>query len=93
VFIQTRTDDSQALFSMSFFHFAPGADGGLEKWTVSPEFWRYWAVTIPVTVVTVGAWFLFQRWHSQSKDSAIGYQDGAAIMSRKRGPKVDSDPV
>lgn len=78
---------------MSFFHFAPGAEGGLEQWTVSPEFWMYWAVTIPVTVVTVGMWLLFQRWHSRSRDSAIEDQDSAASTSHKRGLKADSDPV
>lgn len=93
VFSQARTDDSQALFSMSFFHFAPGDDGGLEQWTVSPEFWMYWAVTIPVTALTVGMWLLFQRWQSRSTESGTYAPGAVAVTSHGRDPKGDPDLV
>lgn len=48
---------------MSFFHHFPGAGDQAEQWTVSPKFWLYWVVTIPVTLLTIGSWLLFTRKH------------------------------
>ncbi|KAL7919731.1 hypothetical protein ACQKWADRAFT_300623 [Trichoderma austrokoningii] len=42
-----------ALFSTSFFNY----DAPTKTWGFSHEFWIYWAVTIPVTVVTIFLWF------------------------------------
>jgi cytochrome c-type biogenesis protein CcmH/NrfF len=28
---------------------------------VSPDFWLYWAVTIPVTLLIVGLWLFWER--------------------------------
>ncbi|KAF2489984.1 hypothetical protein BU16DRAFT_447140, partial [Lophium mytilinum] len=44
-----------AVFSMSFFNFNP--QNG--KWTLSSKFWVYWAVTIPVTLLTILLWSLW----------------------------------
>lgn len=78
---------------MSFFHFTPSADGGLEQWTVSPEFWMYWAVTIPVTVLTVGMWLLLQRWQPRSIYSAIRNLGAPAITFHDRDSKGGHDIV
>ncbi|KAK4448451.1 hypothetical protein QBC34DRAFT_407440 [Podospora aff. communis PSN243] len=45
-----------ALFSMSFFDFDP--DMG---WSVSANIWIYFAIAVPVTAITVSAWFFWQR--------------------------------
>lgn len=42
-----------ALFSTSFFNY--DAPAGI--WGLSDKFWIYWAVTIPVTALTVFLWF------------------------------------
>jgi hypothetical protein len=89
----TCADDPQALFSMSFFHFAPGAEGEAEQWTVSPQFWLYWVVTIPATALTVCIWFLFQRRHSPGTDSAARSLDSVVVDSQGRGCKTKSDTV
>jgi hypothetical protein len=47
---------------MSFFNFSPGDEVQPQKWTVSDEIWIYWAVTIPLTVVMVISWLMWQRW-------------------------------
>jgi hypothetical protein len=86
-------DDQQALFSMSFFHFIPSADGGSEQWTVSPKFWMYWVVTIPVTALTVGIWFLFQRWHSPGIESAARPLGSVKVNFQGRGRKAKTDTV
>ncbi|KAK3333868.1 hypothetical protein B0T19DRAFT_344658, partial [Cercophora scortea] len=41
-----------AIFSMSFFNY----DASSALWLVSPDFWRYWAVAVPVTVCTALLW-------------------------------------
>ena len=87
----TCANNRQALFSMSFFHFTPSADGGSEQWTVSPKFWMYWAVTIPVTALTVGIWFVFQRWHSSDMGSVAKSHDNSAVDIRDQGQKAKLD--
>jgi len=59
------TDATQAIFSMSFFHYVPSAGGQEERWAVSPKLWVYWAVAIPLTIATVIAWYLWQNWSSR----------------------------
>lgn len=45
-----------SVFSMTFFNFQdPGQD------QVSDSFWIYWAVTIPVTILIVGVWWVWER--------------------------------
>ncbi|RDW82808.1 hypothetical protein BP6252_03920 [Coleophoma cylindrospora] len=44
-----------ALFSTAFFNFAPAENG-----VVSSKFWIYWAVTVPVTLVTFATWYRWQ---------------------------------
>ncbi|GAB7336821.1 hypothetical protein MBLNU13_g11327t1 [Cladosporium sp. NU13] len=80
-----------ALFSMSFFHFAPSADGGSEQWTVSPKFWMYWVVTIPVTALTIGIWFVVQRRHSSDIGSVANSHDISMVDTRGQRQKAKSD--
>ena len=44
-----------AVFSTTFFDF--GMDS--QSWGVSQEFWIYWAVTVPVTLVCLGVWYIW----------------------------------
>ncbi|KAK0510540.1 hypothetical protein JMJ35_006972 [Cladonia borealis] len=41
-----------ALFSTSFFNFHPGPG----KKIVSPDFWVFWVVTAPITIIFVACW-------------------------------------
>lgn len=41
---------------MTFFNFQNG-----EGPSVSEQFWIYWAVTIPVTVIIVGVWYVWEK--------------------------------
>ncbi|KZL83830.1 hypothetical protein CI238_09876 [Colletotrichum incanum] len=45
-----------SVFSMTFFDFGNGADP-----VISKELWVYFAITIPLTIVIVGGWILFDR--------------------------------
>jgi hypothetical protein len=61
---------------MSFFHFASGGnDDGEERWTVSPNFWIYWAVTIPVTALTIGVWVLYQRVYNSRGGPVVEFEN------------------
>ncbi|KAI0096404.1 hypothetical protein GGR51DRAFT_31027 [Nemania sp. FL0031] len=43
-----------AIFSMSFFSYS--TDSG---WAVSDKFWLYWAFAVPITALTVIAWYYY----------------------------------
>ncbi|KAL4885815.1 hypothetical protein BJY04DRAFT_117977 [Aspergillus karnatakaensis] len=49
------------LFGTNFFSFQ--ADPG-NTWLTADEFWIYWAVTIPLTMATMGVWAI---WHWREK--------------------------
>ena len=51
----------QSVFSMSFFNFSPSSDGRHGKWFVSDSFWLYWAVSFPLTLVTIASWLSWQK--------------------------------
>ncbi|KAI1847988.1 hypothetical protein JX266_006101 [Neoarthrinium moseri] len=44
-----------AVFSMSFFNY----DSITGDWQVSDKFWLYWAVAIPVTIMTMLCWYIW----------------------------------
>jgi hypothetical protein len=47
-----ESDTSKSLFSMSFFY---------REGAVAPSFWMYWAVTIPLTLIILVAWWFWCR--------------------------------
>lgn len=58
-----------AIFSTSFFNY----DGGSEEWSVSEKFWLYWAVAIPITVITSVLWYW---WPRIFRPNLVGDEDG-----------------
>jgi Mg2+ and Co2+ transporter CorA len=44
------------LFGMNFFDFSAESDH--QSWKVSNKLWIYWAITLPLTLVTVLVWVL-----------------------------------
>ena len=51
-------------FSTGFFQFRPD-DGNHVNITVSPQWWLYLVVTLPLTVVVLGAWNVWLRWKEE----------------------------
>jgi hypothetical protein len=49
---------------MNLFVFETGPGAGFR---VSPRFWIFVVVTIPLTTITLGAWFLIARRRRQKK--------------------------
>ncbi|KAK2799695.1 hypothetical protein FQN50_008395 [Emmonsiellopsis sp. PD_5] len=48
------------IFGMNFFDFA--VENGKQSFTVSKRFWLFWAVAIPITMVVIGLWALWNYW-------------------------------
>lgn len=73
-----------SVFSMTFFNFQ---DAGPQ---VSPQFWIYWVVTIPVTVIIVAFWYVWEkkreaRYAFEDSDLEKGSEDmERAIMAMMR---------
>lgn len=68
----------QAVFSMSFFNWAPGEGQHL----VSPYVWVYFVVTAVCTLVTMGLWIFYNRSRSlRSKARAGDLEDGPFCMT------------
>lgn len=52
---------SQAVFSMSFFNYAPAQGTEAARWSVSEKFWIYWVLAVPLTCLTIAIWFWQQK--------------------------------
>ncbi|KAL3299032.1 Protein kinase [Colletotrichum asianum] len=53
-----------SIFSMTFFDFQEGS-------SLSPKIWIYFAFTIPLTVLVVLGWFLWEHNRKQPKESDL----------------------
>ncbi|KAK1452913.1 hypothetical protein CCUS01_01930 [Colletotrichum cuscutae] len=84
----------QTIFSMSFFNWqassSSGDDGGAEP-TVVPQFWIYWAVSLPFTIaIVIGwrVWWHFQKAYYETKfltpEEHVVYEDRSRERSRDR---------
>ncbi|RFU33233.1 hypothetical protein B7463_g3112, partial [Scytalidium lignicola] len=75
-----------SVFSMTFFNFQDGAS------TVSTQFWIYWAITVPLTMLIVGAWYVYEKkrerkYDKEDRDLEQGSEDmerEIMAMMRKR---------
>ena len=68
-----------SVFSMTFFNFQnPGP-------SVSDQFWIYWAVTIPVTILIVAIWYVWEkrrekRYDKEDTDLEKGSEDMEKVI-------------
>jgi len=53
------------LLAMPFFSVLTDSETGAERWSVSNKFWIYWAITAPITIITVSSWLVWQFWESK----------------------------
>lgn len=75
-----------SVFSMTFFNFQDGAA------TVSNQFWIYWVITIPLTIMIVAAWYVYEKkrerkYDKEDEDLEKGSEDmerEIMVMMRKR---------
>ncbi|KAK1716670.1 uncharacterized protein BDZ83DRAFT_587293 [Colletotrichum acutatum] len=89
------------IFSMSFFNWqassSSGDDGGAEP-TVVPQFWIYWAVSLPLTIaIVIGwrVWWHFQKAYYETKflrpEKHQDYEDKSRSKSRDRSREMSRD--
>ena len=77
--VQEKADDPrQTIFGMNLFSF----DTETSRVRVAGDFWIYVAICVPLTVFTVGYWFLQSRSRS-SKNKRIGQNLELALRAEK----------
>ena len=54
----TDLHHSQSIFGMNLFTFGTSQESGFQ---ISPRFWIFEAISVPLTIVTIGAWSLTVR--------------------------------
>jgi hypothetical protein len=69
-----------SVFSMTFFNFQ-NSDGP----SLSKEFWIYWAFTIPITVVIVAIWYVWEKrreakYNKEDTDLEKGSEDMEKVI-------------
>ncbi|KAH8595940.1 hypothetical protein B0O99DRAFT_594231 [Bisporella sp. PMI_857] len=70
-----------SVFSMTFFNFQADNPGP----QLSDKFWIYWAVTLPLTILFVGVWYVWEkkreaRYEMEDKDLEKGSEDMEKII-------------
>lgn len=78
-----------ALFSMSFFNI----DENTGDWTMSSRFWIYWAIAVPVTLLTAVVWYMYQiikpqQWIGEEEQARNRLKDWP---KRQGEPRMDVD--
>lgn len=62
----------QTLLSMDMFKWQfPGSDAAAGINRASPDFWIYWAVTIPLTIVTISGWAIWWKFEKYRFDRDV----------------------
>lgn len=70
------------LFSIGMFDWGGADSGTASSLTVSPSMWIYWAITVPLTIVTFVIWvFWSKRENHKSSKRLMIYRTKAPIES------------
>ncbi|OQV07128.1 hypothetical protein CLAIMM_11606 [Cladophialophora immunda] len=62
-----------SLFSMSMFDWLPSEGNGSGSPRVSADFYIYWCITIPLTLLVMAGWYLWYRRADQAWKKETGY--------------------
>lgn len=77
-----------ALFSSNMFKWGDADSGESSSLTVSPSMWIYWAITVPLTVLTFLLWvFWFRRENHKSSKRLTIYRTKPPIESESATAK------
>lgn len=76
----------QTLFSMSMFDWQAssnnGDGGGADSSvTLSSNFWIFWAVSIPLTFIVLGSWYIWWQMESSVYETKYRDAEGARVTS------------
>lgn len=53
--------------------------------SVSPDFWIYWAATVPMTIITLAGWAIWWKFEEYRLDRDLKLGTQGAPMPRRRG--------
>lgn len=53
--------------------------------SVSPDFWIYWAVTVPMTIITLAGWAIWWKFEEYRFDRDLRLGTQGALKPRRRG--------
>lgn len=82
------------LFSINMFKWGGADSGETSSLTVSPSMWIYWAITVPLTVVTFLLWvFWFRRENLKSSKRLTIYRTKPPIEYESAAAKRISNLV
>ncbi|OAP63539.1 hypothetical protein AYL99_02766 [Fonsecaea erecta] len=62
-----------SLFSMSMFNWLPSEGGGGGPPRVSANFYIYWCITVPLTLLVMAGWYLWYRRADRAWQKETGY--------------------
>ncbi|KAK2780701.1 hypothetical protein FQN52_002120 [Onygenales sp. PD_12] len=77
------------IFGMNFFDFA--VEDGKQSFTVSKRFWLFWAVAIPITVVVIGLWAVWNYWFWIKKRTKPFWKKFDRRQSQNGRPRTQSN--
>ena len=83
------------LFSMTMFDWYPETDDASsspQETSVSSKFWLFWAISIPLTVLTMSGWFLWfkyadSKWNKELSKASDNEEDDPFYQPRKN-PRI-----
>lgn len=82
------------LFSIDMFDWGDAKSGDSSSLTVSPSMWIYWAITAPLTIVTLLVWMLWSRRENhKSSERLMIYRTKAPIESSSAVATKVSCPI
>ena len=81
------SNSMQALFSTGLFKFSEPAPGRM----VSPEFWIYWAVTIPVTCFLAVVWIFWVK--RSQRGEVLKSGEESSLYDEEAGLNVESNQL
>ena len=79
------------LFSMTMFDWHPSDDNdpsSPQDSYVSNQFWLFWAISVPLTMLTIGGWFLWfkyadSKWKQELSKASINKEDDSFSQPSK----------
>ena len=82
------------LFSINAFKWGDPHSGETSSLTVSPSIWIYWAITVPLTLITFLVWVSWsRREHYKSSKRLMLHRTNASIESESAAATKNSSPV
>jgi hypothetical protein len=64
MYVWLTQSHKKTIFGTNFFAFEPDRAAGQSPFAMSRQFWIYWALSVPLTIVTLGLWLW---WNSRAE--------------------------